>query len=141
MNISYRDDLDGIEAIHLQGFFVGWPDPPDPATHLEILRRSSYVCLPIDDSSGQVAGFVNAVSDGVLSAYIPLLEVLPSHQGRGIGRALVTRMVARLSHLYMIDLVCDESLERFYRPLGFGRLRGMGIRNYERQSGSEPTGS
>ena len=35
------------------------------------------------DDAGRVVGFVTAISDGVLSAYIPLLEVLPEYQGAG----------------------------------------------------------
>ena len=35
--------------------------------------------------SAQVVGFVTATSDGVLSAYIPFLEVVPAYRSRGIG--------------------------------------------------------
>ena len=128
--IEYADRLDGIEPRDLEGFFVGWPSPPSPERHLEVLRGSAAVVLGRDGE--RVVGFVNAVSDGVLSAYIPLLEVLPDYQGRGIGSELVRRLVARLDELYMIDLCCDAELEPFYRRLGFLTLdRGMGIRNYE----------
>ena len=135
MTVHYQDSLEGVRPDQLAGFFLGWPDPPDPLRHLEILERSSYVCLAIDDGSGQVVGFINAISDGILSAYIPLLEVRLSHRGTGIGRRLVERMTARLSHVYMVDLICDEPLDPFYRDLGFTRLVGMGIRNHDRQSG------
>ena len=130
MAVEYSDLLEGIEPSQLEGFFVGWPNPPSPERHLELLRGSAAVVLARDGE--QVVGFVNAVSDGVLSAYIPLLEVLPTYQGRGIGSELVRRLVARLASLYMVDLCCDAELEPFYRRLGFQTLdRGMGIRNYE----------
>ena len=74
-------------------------------------------------------GFATAVSDGVLSAFIPLLEVLPAYQGQGIGKELVRRLLVRLGQLYMVDLCCDAALEGFYTQLGFQTLdRGMGIR-------------
>jgi hypothetical protein len=42
------------------------------------------------------------------------------------------RLLARLEHLYMVDLCCDADLEPFYRRLGLKALeRGMGIRNRE----------
>lgn len=63
----------------LSGFFVGWPDPPSPERHLQILKNSRFVVIAVDDQASRVVGFVNAVSDGILSAYIPLLEVLPDH--------------------------------------------------------------
>jgi ribosomal protein S18 acetylase RimI-like enzyme len=80
----------------------------------------------------RVVGFVTAISDGVLSAYVPLLEVLPEYQGRGIGTELMRRLLARLEDLYMVDLCCDTDLEPFYRRLGLQTWdRGMGIRNRE----------
>lgn len=44
------------------------------------------------------------------------------------------RMQKRLSHLYMVDLLCDAEVQPFYARLGFRPLGGMGIRNYDRQS-------
>ena len=114
---------------------MGWPNPPSAETHLRMLRGSAYVWLAIDDENGQVVGFVNAVSDGVLAAYIPMLEVLPGYQGRGIGSELMQRMLATLSDLYMVDLLCDEELQPYYVRLGMRRATGMLARNYAAQSG------
>lgn len=137
--IEYRQDADGITEEHLRGFFEGWPSPPTPARHLEILRHSSHVVVAFDDSTERVVGFVNAITDHVLAAYIPLLEVLPEYRGRGIGSELVRRLLARLRDTYMIDVVCDEAVAPFYDRLGFRRLVGMGIRNYEHQGGRDAT--
>ncbi len=101
--IDFTDSCEGVEARHLQGFFVNWTDPPTPATHLRILKQSGLVVLARDDATGDVVGFVTALTDGVLSASIPLLEVLPTNQGQGIGKALLRRMIERLGNLYMID--------------------------------------
>ena len=94
--IEYRDTVEGLEASQLVGFFVDWPRKPTPQTHLTILRGSSHVVVAIDDQSDRVVGFVTAVSDGVLSAYIPLLEVLPEYQDRGIGSELMRRILEQL---------------------------------------------
>lgn len=126
--IEYTDSLDGVEPRHLTGFFVGWPSPPSPEQHLQLLRGSAAVVLARDGEA--VVGFVTAISDGILSASIPLLEVLPAYQGRGIGSELMRRILAALDGLYMVDLSCDAPLEPFYARLGFQRLdRAMGIRN------------
>ncbi|MHC4845523.1 MAG: GNAT family N-acetyltransferase [Planctomycetota bacterium] len=127
--ISYHDEIDALRAEDLVGFFEGWPDPPSAETHLAVLRGSSAVVIARDEADGTVVGFVTAVSDGVLSAYIPLLEVLPSHRGRGIGAELVRRITARLSPLYMIDLLCDADVQPFYRKLGFQDVTGMARRD------------
>jgi ribosomal protein S18 acetylase RimI-like enzyme len=128
-------DLTGIQEQGLAGFFVGWPDPPSAATLLRILRGSSHVALALD--GGRVVGFINAVSDGVLAAYIPLLEVLPEHQGRGLGRRLVEDMLAQLEGYYMVDVVCDAKLQKFYEGLGLTAAVGMLRRDYKHQPGRQ----
>lgn len=135
--IRYIDSTDKVEPAQLTGFFVGWPNPPPPERHLALLKGSSQIVLAMDDDSGRVVGFITAVSDGVLSAYIPLLEVLPEYQGLGIGTELVRRMLAQLRHLYMIDLLCDTEIQPYYERLGMRRATGMMLRNYNRQSGEE----
>ncbi len=126
--IHYTDSLDGIETRHLKGFFVGWPYPPSPETHLRLLIGSDYVALAIDLERGQVVGYVTALTDGVLSSFIPLLEVLPAYQGQGIGQALMTRILDRLSHLPNVDLLCDPAVAPFYERFGMKPCGGMVLR-------------
>lgn len=136
--IWYSESADDLTAADLQGFFVGWPNPPAPKTHLRLLRGSSHIVLARDgemEQGGAVVGFITAVSDGVLSAYIPLLEVLPEYQDRGIGSELVRRMLDRLSDYYMVDLLCDTELQPYYERFAMRRATGMMLRNYDRQAG------
>ncbi len=133
--IRYTDTTDGIGIDQLEGFFVGWPSAPSPETHLALLKGSHAVVLAVDESTGRVVGFVSAASDGVLAAYIPLLEVLPGYRGQGIGRALMARILEKLGHFYMVDLACDPEMEAFYGSLGMQPAHAMVIRNRDRQSG------
>lgn len=64
----------------------------------------------VDSTTGRVVGFVAAISDGVLTAFLSWLEVLPDYQGRGIGTRLLSRMLTELDHLYSVDLICDPEL-------------------------------
>lgn len=135
--IVFRNSVEGITAEQLQGFFVGWPHPPSAPTHLELLQNSDEKILAMDEDTGNVVGFITAVTDKVLFAYIPLLEVLPAYQGRGIGQELVRRMLEQLRDLYAIDLLCDAQLQPFYEKLGMTKATGMYIRNYARQAGTK----
>jgi len=135
MRIEYTDNTQPVRAAQLKGFFVGWPTHPDPETHIEILRRSYAVWLALDGD--RCVGFINALSDGVFYAYIPLLEVLPDYRSRGIGRELVTRMLTSLGHMYAIDVVCDEAVAPFYDKLGFSRCVGMVKRNHQNQQAAD----
>jgi hypothetical protein len=44
-------------------------------------------------------------------------------------------MLAKLSRLYMVDLICDPEAQPFYERLGMKKATGMMVRRYERQSG------
>ncbi|WP_309304305.1 GNAT family N-acetyltransferase [Paenibacillus taichungensis] len=137
MDITFRESLEGIGIDQLSGnFFEGWPNPPSTATFLKLLEKSYAVELAIDEETGNVVGFIQAISDGVLSAYIPLLEVLPEYQGNGIGTDLIKRMFNRLGDLYMIDLLCDNELQEFYEKQGMNKASGMVIRHYQNQAGA-----
>lgn len=137
--IIYTDSLADVNVEHLQGgFFAGWPNPPSPSTHYRILANSAAIMLA-RIADGTVVGFITAVSDQVSCAYIPHLEVLPAYQGQGIGSELVRRMMEKLRHLYMIDLVCDPPLQPFYERFGMRPAVGMLMRNYDRQAGEPVT--
>src|SRR5262245_50459809 len=127
--ITYTTSLENITPEKLRGFFVGWGNPPTPETHLRILQGSYRIVLAIDDETTNVVGFVSAISDGVLAAFIPNLEVLPAYKGKGIGTELVKRMLDSLKHLYSIDLICDADVQPFYERLGLRRYTGMLHRN------------
>lgn len=135
--IRYVDSIEALTAENLQGFFLGWRNAPSPETHLELLKNSDAVVLAVEAETGNAVGFITAISDGVLSAYIPLLEVLPAHQKQGIGLELTRRILVKLKDLYMVDLLCDEELQPFYERLGMRRAHGMFLRNYERQAGTK----
>jgi len=131
---QYTDALDGITTEKLAGFFEGWPNPPSPETHLRLLEGSDEIVLAIDDDGEKVVGFITTITDVVLSAYIPFLEVLPEYRGRGIGRELVRRMLEKLNQFYMVDAVCDTELNGFYGEFGMKPWNAVIVRRRDRLS-------
>ncbi len=134
--IKYINSFEHITEDKLKGFFVDWPNPPSTRRHLDLLIKSDYFWLAIDEQTGDVIGFITAISDQVLSAYIPFLEVLPEYKSRRIGSKLVALMLESLKDHYMVDLVCDEELVNFYKQFNMFKTQGMILRNYEKQSGN-----
>lgn len=132
----YKNSTGDISSDMLEGFFVDWPNRPNSQTHLRLLNNSSKVIIAIDDNRNQVVGFITAISDGVLSAYIPFLEVLPEYKNKGIGKELVSRMLKELADIYMIDLCCDDDLVPYYDKFEMTKTNGMVFRNYKMQSGN-----
>ena len=136
--ITYTTNPSEIQSHQLIGFFEGWSNPPSPETHLRVLGNSSHVVLALTPVR-EVVGFVSALSDGVLTAYVSLLEVRPSHRRQGIGRQLVQRLLRQLGPLYSINLHCDPALRPFYESVGMRVLGGMAIRDYATQAGRRAT--
>ena len=134
--IEYSDNVSEVTADQLGGFFDGWAQHPSPETHVQILRSSFAAVIARDSSCHKVVGFATAISDGVLAAYIPLVEVRSEYRGRGIGSQIVHRLLSRLDAFYMVDLVCDSHLLTFYERLGLTK-RGCAMirRNREAQRG------
>lgn len=134
--LSYVDSTDRITPEMLRGFFSDWPTPPSAETHFRLLESSDEIVVAIDDETGNVVGFITALSDGLLSAHITFLEVLPSYRGRGIGQELMRRMLAKLRGLYAVDLVCNPELRPFYERFGMKPSVAMTLRDRARQSGA-----
>ncbi len=111
-------------------FFIGWPNRPSQAQFEQLLRNADLVTLAVDNATQTVIGFATAITDHVLSAYIPLIEVHPDYQDMSVGTAMINNLLQRLSSLYMIDLVCDESLVPYYTRFGMKRGIAMSIRRY-----------
>lgn len=128
--IEYTDSVENITSRMLEGFFEGWKKPHAPEEHLEILKNSDHIVLAIDSDKRKVVGFITALTDRVQSAFIPLLEVLPRYRKRGIGSALVSRMLEKLKGIPAIDLMCDHALQRFYSKFGMVPSVGMIVRDY-----------
>ena len=123
----YSTDTSRVSVDHLSGFFVGWPSPPSAHVLHEVLSSTPYTVVAW--SGSEVIGFAYAVSDGVLAAYIPLVEVRTDRQGEGVGTELVRRLLSLLADVYMVDVVCDDAVAPFYERLGLSRVTGMAWRN------------
>lgn len=128
--INYQTDLNNICESKLKGFFVGWTSPLSPKQHLEILKNSEFIVLAVESNSETVIGFVNALSDGINFAFIPMLEVLPEHQKKGIGTNLMNTMLDKLKDIVCIDLTCDENMQGFYQRFSMLKSHGMILRKY-----------
>jgi len=128
MEISYIDQISQIESKQLEGFFVGWKAPLSPDRHYDLLRGSTFFIVALDGS--KAVGYITALSDGVISSFIPQLEVLPEYQRRGIGSELVRRMLVKLESITNVDLTCDPETQPFYERFNMLRSSGMVLRKY-----------
>lgn len=128
--IIYLSNFSELDSFSFNDFFVGWHQKPATESLRKLLCRQSHKVVAIDSSKKQIVGFIYAITDGVLAAYIPLIEVSPAYQQQGIGKKLMEILLQSLADIYMIDLCCDEELITYYQAIGFQKSRGMIKRNY-----------
>lgn len=115
------------QEIRVQNFFEGWQEKPTQERFNHALKGSGFVLVA--EEAGEIVGFLAGLTDGALYAFITFLEVIPSHQGKGIGSNLVQRFVSEYKDLYACDLICDPELVPFYERAGFTRYTAMVQRN------------
>lgn len=128
--ITYCDAINKFEQSQLNNFFVGWKKPLSQQQHYNLLCGSTYFVVAIDDECDKVVGFITALSDGVNSSFIPLLEVLPEYQGKGIGTRLMEEILLKLDGIANVDLTCDIEMQPFYERFHMLKSNGMVLRKY-----------
>ena len=70
---------------------------------------------------GQIVGFARVISDGVFYSSIWDVAVLPSWQRNGLGRALMERLLLKLTteRIPVISLYAEREVVGLYQKLGF----------------------
>lgn len=121
MAITWSDTLDGIDWQELEALYRAAPLGNKDAAGLQIaFTNSRYFCFAVED--GRLVGAGRALADGVDCSYICDVAVLPSHQGTGIGKEIVTRLVRLSEGHRKVILYAVVGKEAFYRQFGFRRM-------------------
>ena len=116
--IRYRDTHEfSREALEDLFLSVNWSSGHYPDKLVAAMRNFDAVWSAWDGP--ELVGLICAMDDGVMTAYIHYLLVRPTHQGRGVGRALVERMKARYADYLRIVLVAYNEEAGFYERCGF----------------------
>lgn len=100
--------------------------------------RGSFCFVVARGADGRLVGMGRVISDGVSDAYIQDVVVLPEWRGRGVGRAIVERLVAFCQErgVGWVGLVGEPGTGPFYASLGFAPLEGYAPWLYRGQGGS-----
>jgi GNAT superfamily N-acetyltransferase len=89
--------------------------PPDALA--TVFGNSMFACFV--SAGDELIGAGRALADGLDCAYIADVAVRPEHQGQGLGRAIIERLVAVASGHKKIILYANPGAEAFYVKLGF----------------------
>ncbi len=122
-----------IDPNELNPFFQNWKSPPSLEIKGRLLNGSDLIVTAREN--GKLVGFLTAISDGAMHAFITLIEVLETHQRKGIGKRLMELAISHFKGHYDIVLVTDPERRPFYEKLGFSKICGMHIRDFTYANG------
>ena len=126
------DEFDAVRELFREyGEFVGSPICFENFACEIASLPGEYICLPVAEESGELAGCAALRNIGEGVAEMKRLYVRPGFQGRGLGRLLAERIIheARASGHRLIRLdtlpVMGSALA-LYRSLGFRQIPPYG---------------
>ena len=118
MNISYQDTQD-FQSKDLQDLFlsVGWSSGHYPEKLVIAMKNAGSVYTAWDHD--KLIGLINALDDGIMTAYIHYLLVNPDYQGNGIGKELVRLLSEKYKDYLRTVLIAYDQEVGFYQNCGF----------------------
>jgi GNAT superfamily N-acetyltransferase len=118
MEYDWVGDSKGVDWDELSNLYRIAPlgeKPPDALR--TVYGNSMFRCFVY--AGAVLVGAGRALADGVDCAYIADVAVHPDHQGRGLGKAIIRRLVAQAEGHKKIILYANPGTEGFYEGLGF----------------------
>jgi len=133
MGIEWRDDLQAVDWEEASALYRAAPLGDKSADHLrKVFSHSMFRCFAFD--GGALVGAGRALADGADCSYLCDIAVLPSHQGTGLGKEIVQRLVEESRGHKKIILYAVPGKEPFYKRFGFLRMKtAMAIFENQRQ--------
>ena len=122
MDLVWSDSLDGVNWRELSDLYRVAPLGEKPPETLKTAFSNSLFRWFISDA-GRLIGAGRALADGADCSYICDVAVLPSHQGQGLGKAIITRLVEQSRDHRKIILYAAQGKEPIYAKLGFRRMK------------------
>jgi len=121
MTLQWTHTTNGVDWEELSQLYRIAPLGDKKPEDLKIVfRNSRFTCFVSE--AGRLVGAGRVLSDGLDCAYLCDVAVLPSHQGRGIGKAILTDLIERCRGHRKIILYAVPGKEPFYRKFGFRRM-------------------
>ena len=122
MPLTWSSSIDSLDWDELAALYRAAPlGNKNPAGLQIAFGNSRFVCLVREDD--KLVGVGRALADGADCSYICDVAVLPSHQGTGLGKDIVAKLVALSAGHKKIILYAVPGKEPFYKKFGFKRMR------------------
>nr|WP_320189989.1 GNAT family N-acetyltransferase [uncultured Desulfobacter sp.] len=118
MELNWSYHTDNIDWDELSMLYTIAPLGIKPVDYLKkVLKNSMFKCFVYHKT--KLIGAGRAVADGMDCAYLCDIVVHPEFQGKGIGKSIVHKLLARSEGHKKIILYANPGKEAFYEKLGF----------------------
>lgn len=134
MPLEWKYSTDGVDWEELSALYRIAPlGDKKPQSLLTVFSNSMFRCFVYED--GRLVGAGRALADGADCSYICDIAVLPSHQGAGLGKQIVSYLVSQSRGHKKIILYAVPGKEQFYERFGFLRMKtAMAIFDNQQQA-------
>lgn len=138
VSLVWSHSIDDLDWNELSALYDAAPLGNKSPSSLEIaFTNSMFKCFVYEE--GKLIGVGRALADGVDCSYICDIALLPSHQGLGLGKLIVVKLLELSRGHKKIILYSAPGKESFYKKLGFKRMStAMAI--FENQAGAQERG-
>lgn len=121
MAFEWVYSLENVDREELSRLYLIAPlGQKDPSDLKVSFSNSMFKCFVYD--SGRLIAVGRALADGRDCSYICDVAVHPDQQGNGLGKEVMTKLVALSKEHKKIILYAAAGKEPFYRKLGFKRM-------------------
>ena len=121
MKLEWLYSQDAVDWDELSNLYSVAPlGEKTPEDLQKAFTNSMFKCFIYD--VGKLVGVGRALADGIDCSYICDVAVFPSHQGLGIGKSIVSKLVELSVGHKKIVLYSYPGKEAFYKKLGFKRM-------------------
>jgi ribosomal protein S18 acetylase RimI-like enzyme len=120
--LVWSHTLDDVDWNELSALYLAAPlGNKSPENLKTAFTNSLFKCFVRED--GKLVGVGRALADGIDCSYLCDIAILPSHQGIGLGKQIVSKLVELSRGHKKIILYAVPGKEPFYKRFGFKRMK------------------
>jgi ribosomal protein S18 acetylase RimI-like enzyme len=122
VTIVWTDNRADVDWQELEALYRAAALGDKNAADLEVVFNNSMFCCFAYDQN-RLVGAGRVLADGRDCAYLCDIAALPSHQGSGLGKEIIEKLVAQSKSHAKIILYSVPGREPLYAKFGFLRIR------------------
>jgi GNAT superfamily N-acetyltransferase len=122
MPLEWKHSTDGVDWEELSALYRAAPlGDKKPQALRTVFSNSMFKCFVYQGA--RLVGAGRALADGADCSYICDVAILPSHQGAGLGKEIVSYLIGQSRGHKKIILYSVPGKEQFYGRFGFLRMK------------------